>query len=538
MRSMSADSMEAPALPRRRENGGDTPPQLPRRRDTEEDAPPLPARRSELPFDISLPMPVRRKAAPPKPEKPQKHAGPAKTVVQHDANRHGQSNNADGPMSPRMRDTHRPPSVSPSRTHLALRSDRTTSSFEDSSIAPAATKPAPRFKSFLDLEQEIRTGDRKSLVENAEDTSAKPSPTGTPKKAAPPKPAKLGVAPATAKTEAKALAHSPAGIKQPESIPHNATKGPGFVSVPLTRKVQLAQTLEPVSDPSNYSVKAPGFAVMPFTKVNSSNRIPGPKPTDNVGEPASLDVLRKPKPAIGRKPGSVSSPGSQNKEGQQSGTSSGPGFIAVPFTKVTTTRSVPPKPPLKPKPETSPAASNVSPEANNEALNALLRLKPTKPTKPTKPAKPSTANPTQPSKPIHANHSNDSIASKSSISSRSSLSFNDQLSSILRTSTLPSMASDKPPKPAAPMRAATAPDTTSQAKITHKNKLRSKGPKRRLPGAINTTKSNSAGGGADSRTSLQRKTPQTPERRVPKPQTMPKKTPPPVNKASKPQLTA
>lgn len=199
--------------------------------------------------------------------------------------------------------------------------------------------------------------------------------------------------------------------------------------------------------------------------------------------------------------------------------------------------------------KSSPSITRDSTEANPEGLTALAKLKPVKPAllslSKTAPSNPipepirklesmktsdrsltSSASPERPvaTKPPSSSDLNVSEPSKSPAS------FQDQLSSIIRASTVPNVRATKPASNIP--RANTLPlreeaTNATQSKLTHPNKGRSKGPKRRLPKKIaNNVSTNEKAGGASGPSNTCQKSTQINDFKQ-------KKIPPPINKASK-----
>ncbi|KAJ9093032.1 hypothetical protein QFC19_008527 [Naganishia cerealis] len=503
-----------PPLPSRRQQAPPKPPKLPQRRyqNDEEEAPPLP-RRSQSPFEVNLVTPVIRKREPPIKPKASKPTLNAEKRPQYGAN-----------------DTK---VVNDDRKLKTNESDAETTkkTFNNTSFG---TKPATKYKSFLDLEQQIKTGQR--IGESNEKI---------PKPTAPKKPAKI--------------AHTPLEEQKPEKAtkePANGPlKGPGFIAKSFTKTTSPARAFEtekPIDsenfrgseppeskEPPKEPVKGPGFIAMSFTKESLPHKPRphvGPKPDikeSSTSQPSETTEQKppKPKPRIGAKP--------PLKTSEAPTIEKGPGFIVMPFTKVAapsnqerplkpqplTSKSQPlaPKTPPKPSKPASPAAlktRSISIGAlaptNTEAIGALSRLKPTKPVH-------------NSSKHITLNENK----SSDSVNSKSSLSFNDHLSSLLKTNTLPSLSAAEKPQP--PQRSTTLPDITGPAKITHANKKRAKGPKRRLPGK---SSSNTSKGSISSLSSTPTLLQKAPLATLKKTSPVVKKTPPPVNKASKPKVAS
>ncbi|CAG85611.2 DEHA2B15004p [Debaryomyces hansenii CBS767] len=137
-----------------------------------------------------------------------------------------------------------------------------------------------------------------------------------------------------------------------------------------------------------------------------------------------------------------------------------------------------------------------------------------------------------PERAVAAKTSSSSDLSDSKSSSKGTHSFQDQLSSIIRASTVPNVRASKPAAniPRAntlPLHENTA--GAAQSKLTHPNKGRSKGPKRRLPKKIAknpSTADNAGSASAHANANSNHSTTQIIDFKH-------KKVPPPVNKASK-----
>lgn len=446
-----------PPLPSRRQHTPPKPPKLPQRRhQTEEEAPPLP-RRNQSPFEVNLVAPIARKR-----EAPMKPRAPKPTLNVEKRPQFG------------ARETKVASIESQSRTKEPSGAESTKKTFNNTSFE---SQLATKYKSFLDLEQQIKAGQR---IGGSTTRTSKPTP--------PKKPAKVA-------TEQKEVPEKePEPKEQEPSDPKKPIKGPGFIAVSFTRE----------SIPHKPKV--------------------GPKPEIKATSPKSKITEKppKPKPRIGTKP---------PLQNETSTAEKGPGFVVMPFTKApapsnqgrplkpqplaSKSQSLAPQTPPKPPKPASPSRSisnGAEAPPNTEAIGAISKLKPTKPMSSTKPF---TAN---------ENKSSDSINSKSS------LSFTDQLSTLLKTNTLPSLSAAEKQRP--PQRSTTLPATTTPAKITHANKTRAKGPKRRLPGKASSRSSN----GSTHLSSTQESTLLQISPSVKNPPQVVKKTPPPINKASKPKV--
>lgn len=174
--------------------------------------------------------------------------------------------------------------------------------------------------------------------------------------------------------------------------------------------------------------------------------------------------------------------------------------------------------PVKTVPLPKPASSNSIPDPIKKLEHMKTSDRPVKKTPP-------------PERPAAAKTSSSSDLSDSKSSSKGPASFQDQLSSIIRASTVPNVHASKPA--ANIPRANTLPlheDTASaaQSKLTHPNKGRSKGPKRRLPKKItnNPSTADNAGSASAHADANVNHTTQIIDFKH-------KKVPPPVNKASK-----
>lgn len=454
-----------PPLPSRRRQRPTKPPKLPKRRtnddDNEEEAPPLPTRRSQSPFEINLITPVReQKQAPPKPVS-------LKTKVESKL-----------PVSNYSQDFNRTKS-SRSNANDFKREEKT------------------HYKSFHDIEQQIKTGQSQANTQ-------KPKPTP------PKKPAKIAIG-----ENSNGNADSRNGPSLDDSINNtNSSIVSGLSST--TSHPESAKPTYPENSKNSRGTKGPGFVVMPFQKI------PAPVVASQEVKEDALTHKQPPNPKP--KPKIISKPSAPLKPAKPQTSTMGPGFVVVPFEKVQSSSNLlkdtikkPPKPNslssvttnntvLKPivtqKSQLAVSGQATQDTDNSEALNAFTRLKPT--------------SARQVSKPISRAPEN---VSSDSVNSKASLTFNDQLSSILKSSTLPTFPTVE--KPRVVQRSKTAPNSEPKPQIKHVNKTRSKGPKRRLPGK-STSKAPVPSTSTTSITTV-------------KPNVV-KKTPPPINKASKHQI--
>lgn len=207
-------------------------------------------------------------------------------------------------------------------------------------------------------------------------------------------------------------------------------------------------------------------------------------------------------------------------------------------------KPVQPKPSAQPKP---PSYDDYKLNDNQPLIDQMNKMNKVKPDKRNKPAKP--AKPTKPSfetlmdkSPTSQITTQNTPTSLQAHPENPPVDFRAQLSSIIKAGTSPSLSLNEPPNPKPLNRSLTDPtsrgagagartvnhslsphtkrhDTVASGKLAHPNKSRAKGPKRKLPKNL----SKSTGPLTDSLPNS------------PNPIKIDKKTPPPVNKASKPK---